>query len=231
MVFSLLTHTPPWVLAPIILITFHGAAQYRELGMIVWFPLVWISPWPKWRTIHICKDYVTWNCVSDWIYLALWSKIRLFGIPLALLMHAWMNTVQCPDLAQWPDSSNPFLSALCIMITRNKTQGKGCVSQQADLDAQCQGTSLSSEEEDVRFKLAPEEALGDPQTQEKLKATVRAGNHDSLKVVYSLRDEVGSLRSALTDRDATSLPCGTRSKCSRITTTHWSSTPSAMSAP
>ena len=58
------------------------------------------------------------------------------------------------------------------MTTRSKTQGKGSVSQQADLDAQSQGASLSPEEEDVRFKLALEEALGDPQIQAKLKATM-----------------------------------------------------------
>ena len=73
------------------------------------------------------------------------------------------------------------------MITRSKIQGIGSVSQQADLDAQFQGTSLSPEE-DVRSKLALEETLGDPQIQEKLKATVKAANHVLLEVVSSLRD-------------------------------------------
>ena len=89
------------------------------------------------------------------------------------------------------------------MTTRSKTQGKGSVSQQADLDAQSQGTSLSPEEDDVRFKLALEEAIGDPQIQAKLKATVKAANQDLLEVVSSLRDEVRSLRAALADRDTT----------------------------
>ena len=48
-----------------------------------------------------------------------------------------------------------------------------------------------------------EEALGDPQIQAKLKATVKAANHDLLEVVASLRDEVRSLRATLADRDAT----------------------------
>ena len=89
------------------------------------------------------------------------------------------------------------------MTTRSKTQGKGSVSQEADLDAQSQGASFDPEELDVRFKLALEEALGDPQIQAKLKATVKAANHDLLKVVASLRDEVRSLRATLADRDAT----------------------------
>ena len=89
------------------------------------------------------------------------------------------------------------------MTTRSKTQGKGSVSQQADLDAQSQGTSLSPEEEHVRFKLALEEALGNPRIQAKLKATVKASNQDLLDVVSSLPDEVRSLRAALADRETT----------------------------
>ena len=89
------------------------------------------------------------------------------------------------------------------MTTRSKTQGKGSVSQQADLDAQSQGASFDPDDQDVRFKLALEEALGDPQIQAKLKATVKAANHDLLEVVASLRDEVRSLRGALADRDTT----------------------------
>ena len=89
------------------------------------------------------------------------------------------------------------------MTTRSKTQGKGSVSQQADLDAQSQGTSLSPEEEHVRFKLALEEALGNPRIQAKLKATVKAANQDLLDVVSSLPDEVRSLWAALADRETT----------------------------
>ena len=90
-----------------------------------------------------------------------------------------------------------------IQWYHSKTQGKGSVSQQADLDAQSQGASFDPEELDVRFKLALEEALGDPQIQAKLKATVKTANHDLLEVVASLRDEVRSLRTTLADRDAT----------------------------
>ena len=96
----------------------------NNVGSWEWFPLLWMPPWPKWRTIHICKDDVTLNCVTDWTYLALRSNIKLFGVPLALLIHAWMNTGQCPEFAMWPDSSNTSLVALCIMTTRSKTQGR-----------------------------------------------------------------------------------------------------------
>ena len=89
------------------------------------------------------------------------------------------------------------------MSTRSKTQGKGSVSHQADLDTQAQGESLDPEEKEVLFKLALEQALGDPQIQAKLKATVQAANHVLLEAVSSLRDEVRSLRSSLADRDAT----------------------------
>ena len=89
------------------------------------------------------------------------------------------------------------------MTTRSKTQGKGSVSHQADLDTQAQGESLDPEEKEVLFKLALEQALGDPQIQARLKATVQAANHDLLEAVSSLRDEVRSLRSSLADRDAT----------------------------
>ena len=77
------------------------------------------------------------------------------------------------------------------------------MSHQADLGALAQDESLDPDKKEVLFKLALEQALGDPQIQAKLKATVQAANHDLLEVVSSLRDEVRSLRSSLSDRDPT----------------------------
>ena len=70
----------------------------------------------------------------------------------------------------------------------SKSQGKGSVSQLVESDA----SSLDPYEQEVLFKLALEQALGDSQIQAKIKETVTATNQDLFEVVLSLQDEVRS---------------------------------------